>query len=191
MSQLTKKAIVEVTMQLAEQKPLNKITVRDIVEACGITRNTFYYYFHDIYEVLEEAIDSGFTKLRETWDDDYEKALFSLLDFCLEYKKLWSSLYRSVGYEGIASYIKKQLRTSLMERLEQEADGYHVSKEDMHVICVFYEEALVGIMMRWIKDDKAAHNEEEMRKMILRAQKIFAGAMELNLKNSSGETVEK
>ena len=62
MSQLTKKAIVEATLRLAEKHPLNKITVRDIVEECGITRNTFYYHFHDIYEVLEDAVDDGFER---------------------------------------------------------------------------------------------------------------------------------
>ena len=56
LSQLTQKAIVETTIRLVEQKTVKKITVRDIVEACGITRNTFYYYFHDIYEVLEYAL---------------------------------------------------------------------------------------------------------------------------------------
>ena len=55
MSQSTKQAIVETTLALAKKRPIGKITVRDIVEACGITRNTFYYHFHDIYEVLECA----------------------------------------------------------------------------------------------------------------------------------------
>ena len=40
-------------MRIAEKKPLQKITVRDIVDDCGINRNTFYYYFRDIYEVAE------------------------------------------------------------------------------------------------------------------------------------------
>ena len=65
MSQLTQKAIVETTMRLVEQKTVKKITIRDIVEACGITRNTFYYYFHDIYEVLEHALAAGFERIGE------------------------------------------------------------------------------------------------------------------------------
>ena len=78
MSQLTKKAIVETTLAMAKQRPIGKITVRDIVEACGITRNTFYYHFHDIYEVLECAIEVELKALRDTGETDPEKALFSL-----------------------------------------------------------------------------------------------------------------
>ena len=41
-------------LSLLEKKPFDKITVTDIVETCGINRNTFYYYYSDIYDLLEE-----------------------------------------------------------------------------------------------------------------------------------------
>lgn len=31
----------------------DKITINDITEKCGINRQTFYYHFHDIYELIE------------------------------------------------------------------------------------------------------------------------------------------
>lgn len=52
MSQLTRKAIMKCTLELAEKKSLKKITVKDIADECGITRSTFYYHFSDIYDVL-------------------------------------------------------------------------------------------------------------------------------------------
>ena len=48
MSQFTKKAIVETFLELLKEHSLDKITVKDIVEKCGINRNTFYYYYQDI-----------------------------------------------------------------------------------------------------------------------------------------------
>lgn len=45
MSQLTRKAIMKCTLELAEKKSLKKITVKDIADECGITRSTFYYHF--------------------------------------------------------------------------------------------------------------------------------------------------
>ena len=53
MANFTKQAIETAFLQLLNEKPLNKISVRDIVEKCGINRNSFYYHFQDIYEVLE------------------------------------------------------------------------------------------------------------------------------------------
>ena len=109
MSQLTQKAIVETTMRLVEQKTVKKITVRDIVEACGITRNTFYYYFHDIYEVLEYALAAGFERIGSE-NESFEDFLASSFAFCVEYQKVLYNLYHSVGYEPLADYLKKQVR---------------------------------------------------------------------------------
>lgn len=53
MSQTTKKAIAASLKKLLTKKPLSKITINDIVEDCGITRQTFDYHFADIYDLIE------------------------------------------------------------------------------------------------------------------------------------------
>ena len=51
-SELTKKAINQAFLDILAEKPLEKITVRDITERCGINRNTFYYHYQDIPALL-------------------------------------------------------------------------------------------------------------------------------------------
>lgn len=51
MSEITKKALVSSLIALCDEKKLNKITVQDIVNKCGVNRNTFYYHFADIYMI--------------------------------------------------------------------------------------------------------------------------------------------
>ena len=48
MPQFTKAAIIKSFSKLLDQKSFEKITVKDIVEDCGVNRKTFYYYFADI-----------------------------------------------------------------------------------------------------------------------------------------------
>ena len=48
MPNFTQKAIKESFIKLLNDKPLHQITVKDIVEDCGVNRNTFYYHFTDI-----------------------------------------------------------------------------------------------------------------------------------------------
>lgn len=45
MSQITKRALEQSLKNLLLKKPLNKITISDIAEDCGINRMTFYYHF--------------------------------------------------------------------------------------------------------------------------------------------------
>ena len=52
----TKQAIAAAFAQLSQKKPVDKITVKDFVEHCGISRQTFYYHFADIAELMHCAI---------------------------------------------------------------------------------------------------------------------------------------
>ncbi|MBU5461605.1 TetR/AcrR family transcriptional regulator, partial [Lachnoclostridium sp. MSJ-17] len=54
MTSLTKDAIKKSFMKLLNSKPIDKITVKEIVEDCGINRNSFYYHFDDIPSLMEE-----------------------------------------------------------------------------------------------------------------------------------------
>ena len=56
MPNFTKKAIQETFITLLDERPLNKITVKDIVETCGINRNSFYYHFEDLPALVEEMV---------------------------------------------------------------------------------------------------------------------------------------
>ena len=53
MSEITKKALAETLKKLLSKNKLNKITIKEITEDCGVNRQTFYYHFKDIYDLLE------------------------------------------------------------------------------------------------------------------------------------------
>lgn len=191
MSQLTEKAIVETTLAMAKQRPISKITVRDIVEACGITRNTFYYHFHDIYEVLECALEVELRSLREMGEQDPEKALFALVDFFISYKKVWVNLYKTVGRDQLSIYALKLLSEVLENRLREEARGMDVEESDLRLITVFYEEALLGVFFRWLKEDTRDNSPEELTEIIRRMHTLFEGHVHLSLQNCSRKNAEK
>ena len=56
MSQITKYALENSLKNLLLQKPLDKITISDITDDCGISRMTFYYHFKDIYDLVEWSL---------------------------------------------------------------------------------------------------------------------------------------
>ena len=71
MSVSTKRKIFATFLTILEKKPFDKITVRDIVEACDINRNTFYYYYSDIYELLEEIFKFEFSEMIENHSNGF------------------------------------------------------------------------------------------------------------------------
>lgn len=56
MPNFTEKAIKEAFLKLLNENPINKISVRMIVEECGVNRNSFYYHFRDIPSLIEEIV---------------------------------------------------------------------------------------------------------------------------------------
>ena len=53
MSVITKKALASSLKNLMKKATLNQITVKDVVTDCGVNRQTFYYHFQDIYDLVE------------------------------------------------------------------------------------------------------------------------------------------
>ena len=61
----TKQIIEDSLKKLMLQKPLDKITIRDLTEDCGISRMTFYYHFKDIYDLVEWSCIADATRALE------------------------------------------------------------------------------------------------------------------------------
>ena len=177
-------------MRLVEQKTVKKITIRDIVEACGITRNTFYYYFHDIYEVLEYALAAGFERIGEE-SESFEDFLGSSFAFCVEYQKVLYNLYHSVGYESLADYLKKQVRPHLLGYLKSLRGENRDKERDEKLICVLCEEALVGTLMRWICDPRRTTDPTEIQSASERITTYFKSALYKAVTNYSKEESEE
>lgn len=191
MSQLTKRAIIDCTLSLAEKKSLRKITVRDIVSACGITRNTFYYYFHDIYDVIDQAIEEYVSALDQAGGEaEWEAAIFSAIEFVAVHKRVWQNLYRSVGHKEVSRFVMPRLHKVLMQNIEKLLGDRTIGDRELYIICSFYEEGLFGVMARWLVDSRSETTGEKLMADVKRIEAIFAGQLRLAVENAERYTAE-
>ncbi len=68
----TKQALAESLKELLKRKPLERITVKDIVSGCGINRQSFYYHFCDVYDLMEWTLEEDIRKFFEALSDPPE-----------------------------------------------------------------------------------------------------------------------
>jgi Transcriptional regulator len=54
----TKKDLLDAFWQIYREKRIEKITVKDITTKAGYNRSTFYEYFNDVYDVLDQLENS-------------------------------------------------------------------------------------------------------------------------------------
>lgn len=91
MSSLTKKALRETMIRALNERPLEKIRVKDLVEECGVNRNTFYYHYKDIYELLADIFETETEEIAETLKNDdgnWESIFVESSRFALDNKRL-------------------------------------------------------------------------------------------------------
>ena len=82
-----------------EERPLNEITVKLIVERCGINRKTFYNHYRDIPDLMEKILTDEVDAImaRYTQVDSIEECLGHAIEFALQHKRAALHIYRSVG----------------------------------------------------------------------------------------------
>ena len=106
MTKFTRNAIKETFMQLLNEKPLDKISVRDVVESCGISRNTFYYHYHDIYEVLEEILEEERAKTLGDFSEwnSLKEGIRGTTHFALQNRRAVYHIYHSMNRENLEKF---------------------------------------------------------------------------------------
>ena len=155
MSQTTKRALEASFKKLLLEKPLNKITINDITEDCGVNRMTFYYHFKDIYDLVDWILAEDAAKAMEgrrgfgTWSEAYLDVLRQLQDN----KTLVLNVYRSVGREQVEQYLYRLLDPILKDFADSECHDITVQDADKQFVVDFYKYALVGMTLEWIRRD--------------------------------------
>ena len=62
-SSRSKEAIRKALLGLLLEKPLDKITVTEVVARAGVSRVTYYRAFYSLHEVIEEVLDDIFGRV--------------------------------------------------------------------------------------------------------------------------------
>ncbi len=185
MLQLTKKAIVNSFIKLLNEKPLDKITVKNIAEDCGINRNTFYYHFSDIRELTVYTIDSQIHSVSEldfngdSWVDSFVEAA----KFVIDNKKAVYNIYNSLNRETVENYLNTVAFKVTDNFVSAKAVGIDADKSDIELIKDFYMSALVGIICKWLENGM----DKDPDIVIRRLGRLVEGAVITSLKISEEE----
>ena len=141
---LTKRAIKESFVNLLNERPLNKISVRDITDKCGINRNSFYYHYQDIPALMEEILIEQIDDIIEKYSgtDSLDEFFDVSFGFVLENKRALYHMYCSSNREYFEQMLMKTCEyivTNYMGRLFKEAENINKAlykKERKRPVCI-------------------------------------------------------
>ena len=170
--QRTEAHLREVLLDLLKQKPLEKITVREICELAQINRSTFYAHYEDIYDMarkseLEMAKGLG-EHFRTTVDADNFLSLQvaeRFFDYVQENREFYRYYLGHLDQNLIETgfdYIRKSFVTPYSQRFGLLSEKWIVYYSDVFLY------GLVAVIRRWLEND-CRESPIEMARCILNA----------------------
>ena len=132
MSNITKIAMAQSLKRMLLIKDLDKITISDITNDCGINRQTFYYHFKDIYDLLEWIFTNEVVKKieKETTIKNWQENFKYVLDYMLENKKFIIKTYNSLSRKTLLDFLFKQYNTIFIDIINDVSKNYNITKEN-------------------------------------------------------------
>lgn len=112
MPNFTKQAIEASFIKLLNQRPLNQITVKDVVEDCGVNRNTFYYHFRDLHALIEELVTEEANAIigRYPAIASIEQCMDVAVEFAMTNKRAVLHIYNSTDRNLFEKYLMQVCR---------------------------------------------------------------------------------
>lgn len=150
-----KETIAQAALTLLNDRPGRKLTVKDIVEQCHITRQTFYYHFADIPELFVWMIER---KTRQTLYEalSKENAEDGLRCFFLTaigarpfIRQCMDSHYR----DELERLLRQQIQHYFSAIVERQDLYPNCTRTEVKTILRYHSHAILGLFRDWTDQD--------------------------------------
>lgn len=182
MTNFTKKAIKDTFIKLLSDRPLSQITVKDIVETCGINRNSFYYHFRDIPSLIEEIVIEEADRIIAEYPsfDSLEMGFNAAIDFAEKNRRAILHIFKSVNRDIFEQYLWKVCDYVVVSFGKTVFEDQPISDEDREIIEQFYKALCFGMVIDWLRSGM----KEDVHNKIHRICELQKGMIEIMIQRS-------
>lgn len=155
MARRTQTVIMQTFIGLLAQKPLDKITVKDVIEEADINRNTFYYYYENIQDLLDAFFEQELQKFSESTEktDSFAKEYIRACASIRDNRRAIHHIYLSENRQLISNYLKTAAELFVGRFVREAAAPYALDEDGIAYVVHLYSYSVLGITMQWIQKD--------------------------------------
>ncbi len=159
----TKLALTNAFKELSKKKAMNKISVNDLIKYCNFNRNTFYYHFEDIYDLIDWIFNEEVKTIIENFDKtNYENFLNSVLNYIEGNKHLLNSAYNSFGREQLKKLLNpnfhKVLDNIITNRIEK--NNLTIDKDFKNFLIEFYSGGISELIVNYCNEEQYINRQK-------------------------------
>ena len=169
-----KAVIADTFSQMLDKEDIDKITVTKLIGECHISRQTFYYHFKDIMDVLEWTFKRATEELvqRSLKAEDNIVALKEFAAFIRQNRTKLERLLYSRRWVEIENLLTEAAVAYLAEMARNKVPEISLSFDELEIMLKFYACGMVGVLMQYMAKP---HLDEE--KLVIQIEKIITGKM--------------
>ena len=152
MSTTTKESLAAALKQMMNVKPIGKITVKDLVEICGVNRQTFYYHFDDVYDLLEWVFEEDANRVLphkvvyERWRED----VMVFMEYLKENSAFTLNVYNSNSRLYMLRYLEEKMEACIRSFAVIVSQGENIDRQDFEFVVKFYAKCAIGFIAQWM-----------------------------------------
>ena len=152
MSTSTKEALAAALKQMMAVKPIGKITVKDLVEICGVNRQTFYYHFDDVYDLLEWVFEEDanrvlpHTVVYSHWRED----MLIYLEYLQENSSFTLNVYNSESRIYMLRYLESKMEACIRSFAVIVSEDMNIDRQDFEFVVKYYAKCAIGLISQWM-----------------------------------------
>ena len=182
MANFTERAIKETFLKLLGDRALDKITVKDIVEECGINRNSFYYHYQDIPDLLghiiKEQADLVITEYPTV--DSLESAMEAIISFAIKNRNAVLHIFNSVSRDILEKNLSDLCEDVIGKYVDTVITERQYSADDRRIIVGFLKCEFFGVTINWLNDGMKDDLLNDSRRFFELMPSLLKGALKIS-----------
>lgn len=160
----TEQELANALKDLMSKESLDNITVKRLTDICNIKRQTFYYHFRDIYDLLTWIFlneDLNKNKPVDKWED----AVKVIMKYVLKNKRFIQNTLSSAGKELFEQFISSYLYSITLKSFTNYDKKGIIPSEDKRLFVSYYVSGISSVIITWIEKGMK-ENEEQLLKCL-------------------------
>ena len=139
---------------MLDEKPLNQISVKELVERCEINRNTFYYHFQDMPELIEDIVKDLADECIRQYPQiqSIEEICEVALSFAFENKKIVLHVYNSVSRDIFERYLMELCDYAVTEYVNTVISDRTMPPEQKNLVIRLLKCTCFGVVIDWLSN---------------------------------------
>lgn len=186
----TKRLLADALKKLLETRTLDKITVKELVQSCGVNRQTFYYNFQDIYDLMDWIFQEDEKRIlgEKIASGSWKELLTDVFEYMQDdrNRNLVQNACHSLSRRTLNRYVKRWIRPAIAKYVDSQAGDLVISDENRNFVIDAFVVMMVGIIFEWLDGDMQKDRRHQIDQIVRLVDGSVRNALEKMAEDVNG-----